>query len=94
MKSYQFVRSIIASVIILIAFTAFIAVLHATDEKRTYRPPEVEWLGYIVTTGQMTDKYYLPSIGYLPAFQLGLREDGMVVWRRISTNTGVTNESK
>ena len=41
---------------------------------------KVTWIGHPMVSD---NDPYTPSSGWLPGYQIGLREDGVVVWRKV-----------
>ncbi len=60
-------------------------ILRLTITKASVSRPAVEWIGKL-TVADDSDKYMPRGVGWLPNVQLGIRADGVLVWR------GVTNQ--
>lgn len=49
---------------------------------QTNRAPKIEWIGHPMVSDN--DSRF-PRQSWLPEYQIGFREDGVVVWRKVKT---------
>ena len=54
--------------------------------------PTIDWLAHIRVAIENVRDSYAPMSGWLGSIQLGLRSDGVLVWRKVDNNDNPIDE--